>query len=200
MFDPTSAFFWVRYADRSYVATRLLWFTGLQDEATVSAHRTIELYLKAFLVSYGEPVKPRANAWGHSLATLGVVSEQYSPEFARREVKRRLAFLQRYFDYVRYPSDQCAPSDGSGTWFCFDANIIPMDELTAFIRPRIRLETHDWQQSEIRTILSLDSPQFGYQKRALTDANEMLPIINCSETAMADVPFSESFEYDLPGC
>ena len=50
MFGKDYGDIWVHYADDSYIATRLLWFTGLWFEASVNAHRTIELYLKAYLV------------------------------------------------------------------------------------------------------------------------------------------------------
>lgn len=113
MVDPRSVAVWLRYADRSYVATRLLWFTGLRLEAPVSAHRTIELYLKAFLVSHGEEIRRGSKAWGHTLGDLGNVCSRYSSEFADQAVVRRLAFFQRYFDFVRYPTDTGGPDDGS---------------------------------------------------------------------------------------
>ena len=135
MFDPGSAVNWLRYADSSYVATRLLWFTGFWMEAPVSAHRTLELYLKAFLVSHGEEIRPGSRAWGHALGALGTVCNRHASEFADLAVVRRLDFYQRYFEFVRYPSDPGSPDDGSLVWFSFDSNIEPLDELTAFIRP-----------------------------------------------------------------
>ena len=47
MFGKDYSDIWVYYADNSYIATRLLWFTGFMLEAPVNSHRTIELYLKA---------------------------------------------------------------------------------------------------------------------------------------------------------
>ena len=63
MFDPSSPQIWLGYADHSYVATRLLWFTGFPFEAPVSAHRTIELYLKTFLVGNGEKIAKGQPGW-----------------------------------------------------------------------------------------------------------------------------------------
>lgn len=200
MFDPTSAVIWLHYADSSYTATRLLWFTGLWMEAPVSAHRTIELYLKAFLVSHGEEIRPRSRAWGHVLGDLGQTCNRYASEFGDQAIVRRLGFFQRYFDFVRYPSEPGSPDDGSLVWFSFDSNIQPLDELIAFIRPRIQLADTDWLDSLIHQTITSDSPQTGYQRRALSDGNHSLATINCTTTESVVVPFDEGFSYDMPGC
>ena len=200
MFDPASPVIWLHYADHSYVATRLLWFTGLWQEAPVSAHRTIELYLKALLVSHGEEIRPGSRAWGHVLSELGTVCGEYASGFANEEVVRRLAFFQRYFDFVRYPSDPGSPDDGSLVWFSFDSNIRPLDELTAFVRPRIQLDEAEWLSSSVHKIVNSDSRAFGYQRRALTDYNDVIAIIDCLKSESVTVPFDGSFDYGFPGC
>ena len=200
MLDPHSTVIWLHYADNSYTAARLLWFNGLCLEASVTAHRTIELYLKAFLVSRGEEIRPGSQAWGHVLGDLGNACNRYASEFAGEAVVRRLDFFQRYFDFVRYPSDPGSPHDGSGVWFSFDSNIQTLDELTAFVRPRIQLDDSDWLDSTIHKIISSDSYRIGYQRRALTDSNRSLTIIDCLKTESVIVPFNEEFDYDLPGC
>ena len=200
MFDPNSPLIWLHYADSSYTATRLLWFTGLWKEAPVSAHRTIELYLKAFLVSHGEEVRPGSPAWGHLLGDLGDTCSRYASAFGDQAVVRRLSFFQRYFDFVRYPSEPGSPDDGSLVWFSFDSNIQPLDELVAFIRPRIQLADTDWLDSLIHQTISSDSPESGYQRRALTDSNLSLTTIDCTKTESVFVSFDERFDYDMPGC
>lgn len=200
MLDPTSPVIWLHYADQSYVATRLLWFAGLWHEAPVNAHRTLELYLKAVLVSHGEQVRRGSRAWGHALSHLGTVCTEYASDFANDDVVRRLAFFQRYFDFVRYPSDPGSPDDESLVWFSFDSNIRPLDELTAFIRPRIHLDHAAWLSSSVHEIVNSDTPTLGYQRRALTDSNDVLAIIDCLKTASVIVPFDQDFDYDFPGC
>lgn len=198
MFDPTSAIFWLGYADESYVATRMLWFTGLQIEAPVNAHRTVELYLKAYLVSAGEVAKPGSKAWGHRLGSLGDICGCYSSEFSEEAVARRLRYFERYFDFVRYPSEPGSPEDGSLVWFGFDQNIAPLDELVAFIRPRISLSDSEWSKSKLNELHSSESPDRGYQKRALTDCNSHLDLIICIDTNDSNVSFDDSFCYDRP--
>lgn len=61
---------WVDYADRSYLITRLIWFAGFMIDASVNSHRTIELYLKGFLVSQDEVAAKGRVAWGHDLVGL----------------------------------------------------------------------------------------------------------------------------------
>jgi hypothetical protein len=198
MFDKGDPIVWLHYADNSYVATRLLWFTRLALDSAVYGHRTIELYLNAFLASQGVEVKPGSPAWGHDLAALGNAAAGHNRAFAREDVVRRLGFFERYFDYVRYPGDITAPVDGSLTWFAFDANITPLDELVAFIRPRIRLHDEDWRRSLIHALLSGEND--GYQRRALTDGNLQVGIIDCVTSSDPDVTFDSSFRYDQPGC
>jgi hypothetical protein len=198
MFGKAEPVAWLHYADGSYIATRLLWFTGLTLDSAVYGHRTIELYVKAFLVSLGVEAKPGSPAWGHDLATLGEVAARYDRAFAREDVARRLRFFDRYFDYVRYPGDMAPPPDGSLTWFAFDANITPLDELVAFVRPRIRLDAEDWRRSLVHELLS-DGDE-NYQRKALTDKNPQVGVIDCTTSGERDVTFDPSFRYDKPGC
>ncbi len=189
---------WLHYADSSYIATRLLWFTDLTFDSAVYGHRTVELYVKAFLVSLGVEVKRGSPAWGHDLATLGEDAARYDKAFAREDVARRLRFFDRYFDYVRYPGDIAAPPDGSLTWFAFDANITPLDELVAFVRPRIRLDDEDWRGSRVHVLLS--GGDDNYQRKALIDGNRQVGTIDCTTSGEPEVTFDPSFRYDKPGC
>jgi hypothetical protein len=198
MFGKSDPLGWLHYADNSYVATRLLWLSRLPLDSAVYGHRTIELYIKAFLVSRGVEVKPGSPAWGHDLAALGEAAARYDPAFAEEAVARRLRFFERYFDYVRYPSDVVAPDDGSLTWFAFDVNITPLDELVAFIRPRIRLEDDDWRRSVIHTLVY--GGEIEYQHRALTDGNGQVGVIDCLSSGAPEITFDPSFHYDRPGC
>jgi len=199
MFGKAEPLGWLYYADNSYVATRLLWFSGLRLDSAVYGHRTIELYVKAFLVSRGVEVKHGSPAWGHDLAALGEVAASQDPAFTKEAVARRLRFFERYFDYVRYQGDLVAPDDGNLTWFAFDANITPLDELVAFIRPRIRLEDEDWRRGVIHTLICGDS-ESGYQHRALTDRNAQVGVIDCLSWGEPDIKFATSFRHDRPGC
>src|SRR3546814_2735528 len=116
MLYPTCPDVWRGYADYSYVASRLLWFTGNTTEASVNAHRTVELYLKAYLVGTGEGVRLQSRSWGHKLGKLGDVCAEHSSDFSEIAVARRLAFFERYFEFVRYPSEPGSPTDGSLIW------------------------------------------------------------------------------------
>ena len=142
--DPLSPLVWTDRADDSYVASRLLWFTRLYIESPVQAHRTIELYLKAYLVSKREEVKHGSRAWGHRLSHLREVCEDHSPDFGGPALSRRLAYFERYFDFVRYPSAS-GPSDGSLVWLSYQETIEPLDEIIAFLRPRIQLADQEWR-------------------------------------------------------
>ena len=147
MLDPGSAASWVNYADRNYTASRLLWFCGLQMDAPVLAHRSLELYLKAYLVGEGEEIASSSDAWGHWIEKLGRVCEPYSVDFTLEAVRQRLAYFDRYFEFVRYPTGVNASEDDEQTWKSFEAGIQPLDELTAFIRPRVRLTSCEWRES-----------------------------------------------------
>lgn len=71
MFGRSNPEVWLHYADNSYISSRLLYFTGFALENPVSAHRTLELYLKTFLLVKGVEVKPSSPAWGQRLSQLG---------------------------------------------------------------------------------------------------------------------------------
>jgi hypothetical protein len=58
MYDPDDPHSWIVYGDGSYIATRMLWFTSRQLEASVLTQRTIELYLKAYLRARASPSSP----------------------------------------------------------------------------------------------------------------------------------------------
>lgn len=74
------------------------------------------------------------------------------------------------------------------------------DELTAFVRPRIQLDSADWLDSLIHEVLTSDSPATGYQRRALTDSNQNVATIDSLATESVMVPFDSEFNYDSPGC
>jgi len=200
MIDKSSTLTWLSYADNSYIATRLLWFTGFFIEAPVNSHRTLELYLKAFLIGNGIQVKMGSPAWGHKLGKLYKGAVSVASDFESEDVYRRLKFFERYFDYVRYPSDSFGPNDGSLTWFSFDSNIAPLDELVAFIRPRISLGTDDWATTNINMLLADEKVAQPHQLRALKDGNGFLDIINNKATSTPSIKFNNEFDYDMPGC
>lgn len=199
MFNKSDPVCWLHYADNSYVASRLLWFTGFLLESPVNAHRALELYLKAFLISRGLEAKPRSPVWGHKLAALGDAASSVDASFGQDHIRRRLQFFERYFDFVRYPSDVGSPDDGSLTWFSFDANIMPLDESVAFIRPRIMIAEKQWHRSTVHGLLS-EGSDYPHQRRALTDSNAHLQLIDCVRSGEPAIVFDNSFAFDRPGC
>lgn len=200
MYDPDDAHSWIVYGDGSYIATRMLWFTSRQLEASVLSQRTIELYLKAYLASKGVPIKPGSEGWGHELAKLNEACSVYSPDFSLEAFSRRVSFFDRYFELVRYPSKLDALKDGQMIWFAFDANIQPLDEIVAFVRPRVEMTPEQWTATEIFSVLNGSPDRYGYQQKALRDHNDHIDVIACSESGKPTVQFNESFSYDLPGC
>lgn len=199
MFGNDYSEIWLSYADKSYIATRLLWFTGFMIEAPVNAHRTIELYLKAFLVGEGIGVKKGSPAWGHRIGDLCHEAAILDSSFTNSDLERRIRFFERYFDYVRYPSEQGSPDDGSLTWFSFESNILPLDEVVAFIRPRVTIKD-DWSSTEINRMLSKRESAHPHQIRAIEDSNEFLEIINTDKTYQSSIKFGDKFEFDKSGC
>ncbi|MDD5223144.1 MAG: hypothetical protein PHE84_04065 [bacterium] len=191
---------WVSYADRNYLITRLIWFTGFLLDAPVSSHRTIELYLKAFLVSRGEPVGKNKTVWGHDLENLLESCIKYNQDFSVPDFVRRVKYFQRYFDFIRYPTDLKLPDEKSMIWFSIDSCIFPLDEIVAFIRPRIKLTEDEWKKTWLNSIFSSDDPKFGFQKRALTDSNNHLKVLICGQTNNSSILFDHKFSCDLPGC
>ena len=200
MFGKDYSDIWMYYADNSYIATRLLWFTGFMLEAPVNSHRTIELYLKAYLVGQKIGVTKGSGAWGHNLSSLCQKAAQLDSSFDNEDLKRRVTFFQRYFDYVRYPTEQVGQNDGSGTWFSFDSNILPLDEVVAYIRPRIKLNENNWASTPIYSLLSDRSKAQPHQLRAIKDGNDLLETINTEKTWQSSVRFNRCFEFDRPGC
>lgn len=193
-------FLWLDYADKNYVATRLLYLTRFYDQSPILAHRTLELYLKAFLLSNGMEIKKGNPSWGHVLHKLGEVSIQFCNDFNNSDVTRRLKFFERYFKHTRYPGWESFPDDGSAIWYSFDSNIEPLDELVAFIRPRIKLSTKLWQMSFVHELITEKLKLSPYQRKALIDANMFLKQIDCKKTNRTKVKFNKQLECDKPWC
>ena len=200
MFGNDYSEIWLNYADKSYIVTRLLWFTGFMIEAPVNAHRTIELYLKSYLVGQDIEIKMDSTAWGHRIGDLCHESAKIDPSFGNERLKRRVRFFERYFDYIRYPNEQGSPDDDSLTWFSFDSNILPLDEVVAFIRPRVKLKDDNWASTTINRLLSDREKAQPHQLRAIEDSNLFLEIINTDKTWQSVVGFNETFNFDKPGC
>jgi len=200
MFGTDNPAVWVYYADRSYLITRLLWFTGFMLDAPVSSHRTLELYLKAFLVSQGEDVAKGKATWGHDLKGLTESCTIRNHDFSNSEFTRRVAYFQRYFDLVRYPSELRLSDDDGMIWFSFDSCISPLDETVAFIRPRIELLEDEWKKSMLNELYSSNDAKRGFQRRAFTDSNVQIKIILCKKTSRSEVKFDPAFTFDMPGC
>jgi HEPN domain-containing protein len=204
MFDPNLTTSWVYTADSSYMAARLLCFTGfISGESPVLAHHAVEKYLKGYLVSNGVKIIKGSSAWGHDLSKLAKVCEDYDNDFNIDPLKRRLAYLERYFYYVRYPSE--LPDRGGITlWIGFDSIIQPLDEIVAFVRPRIALMKEEWQNSDIFNVMrskSVESRKHNsFKKRALEDNNAYLDEIDCDETTNSIVNFDDSFNFDTGEC
>lgn len=191
---------WMFYADRSYVLTRLMFFSDFLFEAPVNAHRTMELYLKAYLVSNGETVAPKESAWGHNLIELKEHCSSHDISFNNNDFTRRLAYFQRYFDLVRYPTSiDNKLTDGTGIWFSFDSCIFPLDEVIAFIRPRVVMKEIEWENSWLKSLYLAPEGKWTLQKKSLINANKLLQQILCARTHPSKVDFS-NFNCDLPGC
>ena len=205
MFDPDIPEIWLNYSDRSYVATRLLGHTNFLLDTPVHVHRTLELFLKTYIVSTGEKIRKGERSWGHNLESLRKVCESHNSGFSEGEFIRRLVHFQKYFDIIRDPSaigDLNNRDEGSifKIPFSFDSSIEPMDELVAFIRPRINVEKEVWRSSIIYGLVHEQREWFETQANALKHENNHLDNINCSDTNNSDVEFNPDFDFDLPGC
>jgi HEPN domain-containing protein len=198
LFDPNLAISWIDSGDESYMAARLLWFTGFRIISPVMGHHAIEKYLKGYLVSNGEIVAKGTPAWGHNLRELGITCVKYDTDFNSEPIKRRLSFFERYFFHVRYPSEM-PDIEGISLWFSFDSNIQPLDEIVAFVRPRILLDKEDWKQTEIYQAGRSDSDIMKWKKRALEDNNAHIELVDCGETHKTHFEFSE-FNFDTGKC
>lgn len=200
MYDPSLPKAWLDYADRSYMGTRLLWLCNFTIDAPVNAHRTIEFFLKSYLVSKGEMVRKGSPCWGHELDNLRLVCEKYNNSFSNDEFTRRVRYFQRYFDLVRYPIDiKDKLKDGSMIWFGIDAMPI-IDEMVAFIRPRIYLSGDDWSHTWLNSIYTEKPEKHDMQYRALVDQNKHIEIIICKNSFESSFEFSKDFNLDFPGC
>lgn len=200
MFEPNSTGSWLVYADESYIATRLLHFTGLFIESSVNAHRTVELILKAYLVSQSHGIK-RGDVWGHELGPLLKKCAAHDSGFDMQPLGRRVAYFQNYFDLVRYPT--CLDdklSDGRLIWFGEGSLFVPLDEVMAFVRPRIVMLDSDWLKSHLSQVRNSNNPMTEYQKKALIEQNQHIDEIICSTTTSTQVAFDPGFTLDLPGC
>jgi len=201
MFDISDPLVWVGYADRSYIATRLLSFTSFMLDAPVNAHRSVELYLKAYLVANGDKAAKSGAAWGHNLGRLRECCEKHSRGFSNADLERRIAFFQRYFDFVRYPGEPAGIFEGDRTfWFGFDSAVLPLDEIVAFVHPRIKLSPAQWKSTWLNAVSASGRSHLGYQKKALKDHNSLLRQIACERTTRTRVKFDSSFSLDRPGC
>jgi hypothetical protein len=201
MFGTNNLEAWLFYADGSYVATRLLWFMNFMFQAPVNSHRTIELYLKTYLVSKGKIIKKGKQAWGHDLQQLARACTSHNEDFTDTALLRRISFFQRYHDLVRYPSEiEGKLEDGSLIWFGFDSAILPLDEVVAFIRPRIPLTNQAWTNSRLNTLYRNNEPEWSYQRKALIDHNSHIHEIICESTNNVRINFDPRFSLDLPGC
>jgi hypothetical protein len=85
-------------------------------------------------------------------------------------------------------------------WFGPDSSIMPLDEVVAFIRPRVIIPDIDWKNSQLSFIFNASEPQWALQRKALTDSNRHINKIMCSTTTATEVEFDSSFRVDLPGC
>lgn len=201
MFGINNPEAWLFHADGSYIATRLLWFSHFMIEAPVNSHHTIELYLKTYLVSSGATIKKGQRSWGHDLVQLTKACSNYSIDFSTPELVRRIAFYQRYHELVRYPSEiEGALQDGSLIWFSFDSAILPLDEVVAFVRPRIHLSNECWKNSRLNMLSREEKPEWSLQQRALKNTNNYINQINCDHTHHTQIKFDSHFKLDLPGC
>ncbi len=199
MFAPEIPEAWLGYADRSYISARLLWFTGLQQDSPVHAHRAVELLLKAYLVANGVLVQPTTNAWGHDLQQLWDVCLENDPAMSCQDMTRRVRFFNDYFNYVRYPTSIDDRTNGRLIWFGFDKNVSPLDEVFAYIRPRIKIILNC--TGFLEDVVAIESPSpGGFLKRALSDTNQCLSVIIGNEAHDASSVFSSDFDADQPGC
>jgi hypothetical protein len=85
-------------------------------------------------------------------------------------------------------------------WFSFDVNIQSLDEIVAFVRPRVEMTSEQWKATEIFSVLNSSSDRHRYQQKALRDHNDHIDVIACRESGQPAVHFNERFSYDLPGC
>lgn len=188
--------FWLLMTDLDYIAGRLLHFTGFHFQPPVLFHHAIEKYLKAYLISQGEKVEKNSKVWGHDLVRLSKLCKKYDKDFGNAAVRRRLEYMTRHFSMSRYADDFEKMS--KNIWYGYP-NIETADELVAFIRPRIKLAKKDWESSILHSLVLSTDKKGGYRKRALTDQNKFLNIIDCKKTKKVSIEFSD-FHYDTGVC
>ena len=81
-------------------------------------------------------------------------------------------------------------------WFSFDSNILPLDEIVAFMRSRIGII----KSARLNFIFDSKEKRFFYQRKALLDCNNLVNTIVGLEGEVPEITFDSRFNYDLPGC
>lgn len=191
MFHPSVTEYWLLYADNSYISSRLLHFSALQVDSSVEGHRSIELYLKAFAHSRGHQIKMNSPFWGHDIASLYKSCVDKSSLNCNRALEDRIAYFQRYFELLRYPTE--LEKARSGNWYIWISggpqvfNIL--DEIVAFIRPRLSLSAAAWESSVVHRVRGNDRT---YRRRAISDSNPHLDTIDCLATHESVVEFDDA--------
>jgi HEPN domain-containing protein len=138
---------WLEWADQDYVAARVLLKYGtamLWFPAVFLAHRALEKYLKAVLVSYGKRVgnkKQKGDAWGHDLEGLaqkckGVIPESSntSNTLTSRDFVSCLRKFAQYYSEIRYPTASRHIKIQK------DEVLLSLDKIVSLIRPLARFE------------------------------------------------------------
>lgn len=199
MFEPELPEAWLQYADQGYLTARVLWFTGLQWDSPVHAHRAIELLLKSYLVANGVPIARNSNAWGHRLDALWNTCVSQDRSISSSEMQRRLVYFNDYHDFVRYPTSISSRTGGRLIWFGFERNVAPLDDVFAYLRPRVR--TILGCEGLLEELVTQSSPS-GREllRRALVDSNARLNILVNNEVVPPSSVFSPTFDADKPGC
>lgn len=177
---------WVTYGDESYLATRLLWFTGFPRESALTAHRAVERYMKAFLTSSGVRVEGELDGWERNIDTMRSVASAFDDAFRLDEVRARTRTLQRQFRELREPGPAAARAEEC---LCWAGVVAPTDDLAAFIRPRVRLEPDQWADMPLARAGSTDGRPNPFQERALREHNVRLETLLCTRTTRPDPLF-----------
>ena len=99
---------WLRLADEDYIATRLLFYYGLERIAAYHLQQAVEKYLKSFLLKYYPKVK-----YTHNLDSLLKSCQEKERFFEKEHVKNFINLLYNTknsntnkvdFNEIRYPS------------------------------------------------------------------------------------------------
>ncbi len=84
-------------------------------------------------------------------------------------------------------------------WLGIDALPV-IDEVVAFIRPRIELTEESWKHTWINGIYFEKPAMHEMQHKALVDQNKYIDTITCKISLEPIIEFSTDFDLDLPGC